>query len=58
MDRTAHQTVLSVACNSVSEILEALQTVDKVVRTQDIVLTPRSFRCSRLVRPGEGFDAI
>ena len=32
--RTAHQTVISIACNSDCEILAALQTVETVVRTQ------------------------
>ena len=31
---TAHQTVFSVACNSDSEMLAALQTKETVVRTQ------------------------
>ena len=48
----AHQTVFSVACSSDSEILAVLQT------KKDIILTPISFRCTRLVAPGKGFVAI
>ena len=33
-EQQAHQTVFSVACNSYSEILAALETVETVVRTQ------------------------
>ena len=48
----------SVACNSDFELLAALQAVETVVRTKDIVLTPISFRYSRLVGPSKGFVAI
>ena len=34
LDGAAHQTFFSVACNSDSEILSALQTVETVVHTQ------------------------
>ena len=56
LDGAAHQTVFSVAGNSDSEIPAALQTAETVHK--DIVLTPMSFRCSRLVGPGKGFLAI
>ena len=55
---TAHQTVFYLSCNSGSEILAALQAVETVVRTKDIVLTPMSLRCSRLIGLGMGFVAI
>ena len=42
----------------VTEITAAFQTVEAVVRTKDIVLTPISFRCFRVVEPGEDFVAI
>ena len=61
LDGAAHQTVSDVACNSDSEILATLQTVETVesVPTKDIVLTPISFRCFRLVGPdGKDFVAI
>ena len=54
----AHQTFFSVASISDSDILAALQTVQTVLRTQSIVLTPMCFRCSRVVEPGKGFVAI
>ena len=55
---TTHHTVSSVACNSDFEKLAALQAVETVIHTKDIVLTPISFRCSRWVGSGKGFVAI
>ena len=58
----AHQTVFSVACNSDSEILAALQTMTvKAVVTgvpKVILLAPISFWCCRVVEPGKDFVAI
>ena len=57
----AHQTVFyDVACNSNSETLAALQTRQYKLQfvPKDIVLTPISFRSSRLVRPSKGLIAI
>ena len=46
------------SCNSDSEMLAALQTVEEtLVVPKDIVSTPISFRCSRLVGLGKGFVA-
>ena len=53
-----HQIVFSVALNSDSETLAALQTLKAVFRTQRRVLTPLRFRCSPLVVPGMRFVAI
>ena len=62
----AHQTVFSVACS----LYEVIQTLKHWQHSRysskncvpypnkDIVLTPISFRCSRLVVPGMSFVAI
>ena len=63
MGSTSQTVFFSLTFNSDSEILAALHTVQfEQLKLQfvpkDIVLTPMSFRYSRLVGPGKGFVAI